>query len=156
MKIALVCTRGGHLTETLELVEALKGFEFFFVIPHSPRDVEVQGMAPVYFYRTIDAHLLPFIEVFFWSLKILLHEKPDIIISLGPEIAIPFFFWGKLLGMRTLYIESWCRVDNLSLTGRILYFWADEFWVQWPELQKRYRRARYRGSIYDFHHRRHT
>lgn len=147
MKIALVCSRGGHLTETLELLEALRGFEYFFVVPHSPRDSEIVRLAPVYFSPSIDARLLPFLWVCFWSLKVLLRERPEVIISLGPEIAIPFFFWGRLLGMKTLYIESWCRVENLSLTGKIVYPWVHEFWVQWPDLASKYRRAQYKGAI---------
>ena len=85
--------------------------------------------------------------IFFWAIKVLMQEKPDVIISLGPHIALPFFFWGKLFGMKTIYIESWCRVEDLSVTGRIAYRWVDEFWVQWPQLQVRYPQAKYKGSV---------
>lgn len=69
-----------------------------------------------------------------WVLAVLLKEHPDVILSLGAEIAVPFFYLGRLLGIKTFYIESWCRVEDLSLTGRLLYPVSDIFWVQWPEL----------------------
>jgi len=134
MKIALVSTRGGHLTETLKLMDAFIGHKVFFVVPHNPLDQKLQASAPVYFSLCIDAKLHRFVYVFFWAIFILFKEKPDVILSLGPEIAIPFFFWGKIFGMKTIYIESWCRVNTLSLTGKIVYRWVDEFWVQWPQL----------------------
>jgi UDP-N-acetylglucosamine:LPS N-acetylglucosamine transferase len=148
MKIAIVSSRGGHLTETLQLLEGLRGHEYFFVTSHSPRDRELEKIAPVRFCRTIDARPVPFLFVFFWAISVLLREKPDVILSLGAEVALPFFFWGRLLGMKTIYIESWCRVKDLSLTGRLVYRWVDEFWVQWPQLQRLYSaKAKYKGSI---------
>jgi len=41
MKIALVCLHGGHLTETLELLEAFREHEIFFATLHSARDEDV-------------------------------------------------------------------------------------------------------------------
>jgi beta-1,4-N-acetylglucosaminyltransferase len=147
MKIALVCTRGGHLTETLQLLGAFHDHEFFFVVPHSPRDEELRALAPVYIARSVDARLWPFIQYSFWALSVLLREKPEIVLSMGPEVALPFFFWGKLFGKKTIYIESWCRVNDLSLTGCLVYFWVDEFWVQWPQLVRTFPRAKYFGSV---------
>ena len=43
--------------------------------------------------------------------------------------------------------ESWCRVESLSLTGRIMYWVAHRFVVHWPELARRYPRAEYLGRI---------
>ena len=41
MKIALVCSHGGHLTEMLELVDAFEGHDLFFVTYKSTRAVEL-------------------------------------------------------------------------------------------------------------------
>jgi beta-1,4-N-acetylglucosaminyltransferase len=147
MKIALVATRGGHLSEIVQLVPALGEHEFFFVAPHSPRDAEIEALGPVFYSLSIDARITRFIPVFFWALGVLLKQRPDVVLSMGTEIALPFFFWGRLLGMKTIYIESWCRVENLSLTGRLVYHWVHEFWVQWPRLQERFAKAKFRGAI---------
>ena len=134
MKIALVCTHGGHLTETLQLLDALNDHQIFFVTHHSARDTDLSNIAPTYYTVNIEARALRLLYAFFEAIPILLREKPGVILSLGAEIAIPFFFWGKLFGMKLIYIESWCRVNDLSRTGKIVYPIVDEFWVQWQEL----------------------
>jgi beta-1,4-N-acetylglucosaminyltransferase len=51
---------------------------------------------------------------------------------------------------RILYLESIARVHKLSLSGYILYLsrMADQFFVQWPELQERFPRSTYAGRLY--------
>ena len=66
------------------------------------------------------------------------------------EIAIPAFIVAKIRRIPTLYIECGAQVTPPSLTGRLLVRIADTFFVQWPELRKRYgKRAEYRGSLVD-------
>ena len=134
MKIALVCTHGGHLTETLQILDAFKDHDFFIVTHHSSRDVDLPMVANVFFTTNISANFYRLLRVFLEALPILLREKPDVILSLGAEIALPFFFWGKLFRKKLIYIESWCRVNDLSRTAKIVYPFVDEFWVQWPNL----------------------
>lgn len=148
MKIALVCTQGGHLTETLQVLDAFKGHEFFFVTHYSARDEELLAIAPTFFCDNIGERPLVFLHTMVWALRLLLRECPQVIFSTGSEIALPFFFWGRLLGIKTIFLESWCRVSGLSRTGRLAYPLVDEFWVQWPQLlQKCGAKARYFGGV---------
>lgn len=39
--------------------------------------------------------------------------------------------------VKVVFVESFCRVQSLSLTGRLLYYLADRFVVQWPGLVER-------------------
>ena len=69
-------------------------------------------------------------------------------VSLGAEIALPFFYLGKLFRIKTIFIESWCRLTDLSKTGRLLYPVTDLFLVQWPQLLSVCgRKARYEGAV---------
>jgi UDP-N-acetylglucosamine:LPS N-acetylglucosamine transferase len=134
MKICLVCSHGGHLTETILLLPALAGQDYFFATYHSARDAQVQRLSRAYFTTNIGNDPCRMARTIPWAFHILSREKPQVILSLGAEIALPFFYLGKLMGIRTIFIESWCRVENLSLTGRLVYPVADLFWVQWPGL----------------------
>ena len=51
MRIALICTRGGHLTETMQLLDAIEGYDFFFVIPHSVSDQELINICSCYIFK---------------------------------------------------------------------------------------------------------
>ncbi len=148
MKIAIVCSHGGHLTETLQILDAFEGHEIFFCTYRSARDEYIQSIAPAYFTDNIGYSLGRMIKAFFWALKILRKEKPHVILSTGAEIAVPFFYLGKLMGMRTIFIESWCRVESRSLTGKLVYPVADAYWVQWPEqLEACGPKAEYMGAV---------
>lgn len=148
MKICLVCSHGGHLTETLQLLPALAGHDFFFATYHSARDREVEQIARAYFTQNIGKSPWRMARALPWAFTVIKNEKPQIILSLGSEIALPFFYLGRLLGIKTIFIESWCRVENLSLTGRLVYPVADEFWVQWPGLlESAGQKASYHGAV---------
>lgn len=95
MKIALVCSHGGHLTELLYLMEAFEGHDVFFVTYDNIRTRNLdyrKYLFPNFGEKPYKMFLnLPKI------VNILLKEKPDVIVSNGAEIAIPFFYLGKLL-----------------------------------------------------------
>ena len=146
MKICLACSHGGHLTQILELVEAFEGHETFFLTYDSVRTRKLEN-----------AYLLPIIGTNPWRMamsilrigQIFRRERPDVVVSTGSEIAIPAFFVSKLLGAKTLFIETWSRITSPSGTGRIAYFMADVFFVQWEQLLNCYGpKARYEGGVF--------
>ncbi len=148
MKICLVSSAGGHFTETVQLLEAFEGHELFFVTWHSSREADVMALARAYFMQPFGTSPVRLLLAFPKVLQILLREKPDVMVSLGAEIALPFFYLGKLLRIKTIFIESWCRLAGLSKTGRLLYPVADLFLVQWPQLLGVCgEKARYEGAV---------
>lgn len=82
------------------------------------------------------------------AFKILRKEKPDLIISSGAAVAVPFFWLGKLFGAKTVYIEIFDRIDKPTLTGKLVYPVTDKFIVQWEELKKVYPKAINLGGIF--------
>ena len=84
----------------------------------------------------------------FVAWRVLRKEKPDILISSGAAVAVPFFYLGKLMGKKLIYIEVFDRVDKPTLTGRMVYPIVDEFIVQWDEQLKVYPKAKNFGSIF--------
>jgi len=135
MKVCLVCSHGGHLTEMRELENAFVGTDFFYVTYDSrrTRDLACRYRIPA---RMSSLWAMPFL--FVRALTILAIESPDMLVSTGSEIAVPFFYLGRLLGVRTVYIESAARVLTPSATGKIVYPVAHHFLVQWPSLLTRF------------------
>lgn len=145
--ICLTCSHGGHLNEMLQLAPAFEGHEVFYFC----YDADTTRRLP-------DAVLVPnmaknpieFAKNLFRAARVFGNRRPDLIVSTGAEIAIPLFLVGKLFGCRLLYIECGAQVSSPSGTGRIVYWLADRFLVQWPELLAAYGpRARYEGSFID-------
>jgi O-antigen/teichoic acid export membrane protein len=146
LKIALVCSHGGHLTEMELLGPALDGHRCFLITYRSPRTEALPGRR----------YLLPNIGTSPWRLLgacaraawVLACERPDVVLSTGSEIAIPFLWLGRAFGARTVYVESCCRVTVPSRTGPLVYPVSDLFLVQWPTLLERYGpRAQYLGGL---------
>ena len=80
--------------------------------------------------------------------KVLKKEKPDLIISSGAAVAVPFFYLGKLFGAKLIYIEVFDRIDKPTMTGKLVYPITDKFIVQWEEMKKVYPKAINFGSIF--------
>lgn len=75
-------------------------------------------------------------------------ERPDIIISSGAAVAVPFFYLGKLFGSKVVYIEVFDRIDKATVTGRMVYPITDLFIVEWEEMKRVYPKAINLGSIF--------
>ncbi|XP_057961264.1 UDP-N-acetylglucosamine transferase subunit ALG14 isoform X2 [Malania oleifera] len=89
------------------------------------------------------------------ALWLMFKIRPQVILCNGPGTCIPLCviaFLFKVLGIRwssIFYVESVARVRRLSLSGLLLYKLrlADQFFVQWPQLQRQYTRAQYVGCL---------
>lgn len=75
-------------------------------------------------------------------------RKPDVIISSGAAVAVPFFYLGKLFGKKLIYIEVFDRIDKPTMTGKMVYPIVDKFIVQWEEQKEVYKKAINLGSIF--------
>lgn len=148
MKIGLVCSHGGHLTEMLELREAFAGHGVFYVTYISERAETLAGHEQVYQLQNIGVSPWRLLRAAWIAIRIFLRERPDLLVSTGSEIALPFFYLAWLLGIKTIFVESVCRLSTPSQTGRLVYPIATEFYVQWPALAPVYGpKARYAGGL---------
>ena len=80
--------------------------------------------------------------------KICKKEKPDVVITTGTYISLPFMIYCKLHKKKFIYIETFSRVTNTTKAGKFMYKHADLFIYQWEELKKYYPNGVYGGSIY--------
>ena len=87
------------------------------------------------------------LKALFACVHLIWTAAPDLVLVNGPGTCVPVAVLARLAGARVIFVESWCRVESLSLTGRIMYWVAHRFVVHWPELVRRYPRAEYLGRI---------
>ena len=138
MKVCLVGSSGGHLTHLYMLKPFWKEKERFWVTfdKEDARSIlEGEKVYPCYY--PTNRNLKNLIRNTLVAWKVLRRDKPDLIISSGAAVAVPFFYLGKLMGKKLIYIEVYDRIDKATLTGRLVYPIVDCFIVQWEE-QKRY------------------
>lgn len=149
LKVCLVCSSGGHLTHLYMLKPFWKNKNRFWVTfdkEDAKSLLENEKVYPCYYptNRSIKA-LIKNLKV---AYKVLKKEKPDLIISSGAAVAVPFFYIGKIMGAKLIYIEVFDRLDKPTMTGRMVYPITDKFIVQWEEQRKVYKKAINLGSIF--------
>lgn len=148
MKIGMVCSSGGHLLLLHLLEKFWKKHERFWVTFKKEDATSLLENEKVYwaFFPT-NRNIPNLIRNFFVAIRVLFKEKPDIIISTGAGVAIPFFFLGKLMGKKLVFIEAYERIENPSLTGRIVYRITDAFILQWEEQKKFFPKGTVLGQL---------
>lgn len=149
IKVCLVGSSGGHLTHLYQLKTFWESKNRFWVTFNKEDANSLLKDEKVYHCyfptnRSIKALLIN--TAIAW--KVLRKEKPDLIISTGAAVAIPFFYLGKLFGAKTIYIEVFDRIDASTITGKLVYPISDKFIVQWDEMKKIYPKAINLGSIF--------
>lgn len=156
MKICLECAEGGHLDEMLSVSESYENFDYFFITTKAPTTEFLIKKFRVYYlrhqYNTSWQFAIYVREFFLLVLLIpkiffvLVKEKPDVVISTGGGCTIPLCYMGKCMGIKIIYVESLARINSPSGTGRIIYPIADLFLVQWREMLKFYKNAKFWGN----------
>ncbi|CAD0163111.1 Polysaccharide biosynthesis protein CpsF [Streptococcus thermophilus] len=149
MKIALVGSSGGHLTHLYLLKKFWENEDRFWVTfdkTDAKSILKEERFYPCYY--PTNRNVKNTIKNTILAFKILRKEKPDLIISSGAAVAVPFFWIGKLFGAKTVYIEIFDRIDKPTLTGKLVYPVTDKFIVQWEELKKVYPKAINLGGIF--------
>lgn len=149
MKIGLVGSSGGHLTHLYMLKPTWEKYDRFWVTfdkEDARSMLKGENVYPCYF--PTNRNLKNLIKNTFLALKVLRKEKPDVLISSGAAVAVPFFYLGKLMGVKLIYIEVFDRIDSPTMTGKLVYPITDKFIVQWEEMKKVYPKAINLGSIF--------
>ena len=148
-KICIAASAGGHLTEVMQLRKAWQGKPHFFISEKKINAIDLAKHEKVYFVRSANRNPFWAIVSFFQTAKIILKENPGIILSTGADTAFPALFIGRILGKRVIYIESFCRIDSPSLTGKLVYPFVKDFYVQWEEGKKFFPKAKYVGTVFE-------
>jgi UDP-N-acetylglucosamine:LPS N-acetylglucosamine transferase len=134
MKVLVVSSVGGHLTEIMLLAPLFAGHDVALVVndeaalPDYPFTAVYQVVHAVRDWRVIQnlAEAAAIFEA----------ERPDVLISAGAGPAVPFAIVARLLSRcRVVYLESASAVVNPTLTGRLMVPLAHDFFYQWPGMK---------------------
>ncbi len=148
LNVCIASSSGGHLKQALRLLPAFEENNIFFITERKCNGLDLAKHNKVYFITPARRKIHRLIISFLQSLRIFLIERPSVIVSTGAEIGFPPMVLGLLFFRKVIYIETFARTDDLSLTGKLLYPFVKNFYVQWEPLRKKYPRAKYAGALY--------
>lgn len=150
-KMCFAASSGGHLEQLLMLRPIMEKYDSFIVTEKTSYKITVKNKK-IYYMHQVNRkeRLFPLWMIInvFKAFEILIKERPNIIITTGVLAMIPLCFLVKLTGGKLIYLESFAKVTSATETGKLLYKFADQFYVQWEPMKKIYPKAIYLGGIY--------
>ncbi len=149
-KVLLVASNGGHLLQLLQLADLWPQEKRHWVTFKKSDAVSLlSGEGITWAHHPTNRNILNLIRNFGLALRVVRRKEVQAIVTTGAGVAVPFAIVGRLYGINVVYIESMARVTSPSLTGRLIYPFANTFIVQWPELQRFFKRAHCFGTVFD-------
>ncbi|SHF75488.1 Oligosaccharide biosynthesis protein Alg14 like [Leeuwenhoekiella marinoflava DSM 3653] len=140
-----VASIGGHWIQLLRLRPVFEGQDVVFV---STKASFASMVSNCKFYTIPDGsrknpiNLLLSFKVLF---KILRQEKPEAILSTGAAPGLLALLCGKILGKKTIWVDSVANVEKLSMSGILASKFATHVYTQWPDLAQG--TIKYAGSV---------
>ena len=130
----LVSSAGGHWVELRRLDPAFAGFEKLYVTTKAEYESQISDGQ---FFVVPDAmrwNKFLLLRLCFSMLALLLMLRPACIVTTGSAPGFFALFWGKKLGIKTVWLESISSVEEMSLSGRKAKPYADLWLTQWEHL----------------------
>jgi UDP-N-acetylglucosamine:LPS N-acetylglucosamine transferase len=148
MKALLVCSSGGHLLLLHRLREWWERYDRLWV---SFRKVDAESMLAgervVWAFHPTQRNVGNLLRNARLAWRTIRRERPDVVVSTGAGVALPFFLVARLHRIKTVYVEAYERVDSASLTGRLCYPLSDLFILQWEEQRRFYPNGEVVGAL---------
>ncbi len=142
MKVMIVCSAGGHFQAALQLHPFWEAHPHLWVTFRTPVAETTLRHETVYWaYSPTNRNLPNLLRNLRLAWQVLRQERPDVVISTGAGVAVPFLWLARLSGSQTVFIESITRVVDLSLSAKLALPFLTVLYVHWRQLQTKYRRA---------------
>jgi UDP-N-acetylglucosamine:LPS N-acetylglucosamine transferase len=148
--LLLVCSSGGHLLQMLEMHDAWEPFERLWVtFDKSDSRSLLRDERVIHAFGPTNRSIPNLLRNLRLATRLLWTERPSVILTTGAGVAVPFAWIGRLMGIRTIYVESVTRIDELSLSARLIAPVASQVFAQWPELaEPSAGRIRFAGNLF--------
>ncbi len=151
MKICFAASTGGHFEQLMMLRPLMQKHDSFILTEKTGYSVAKKGDR-VYYLSQVNRKektwLFAMLKNAFQSLGIFIKERPKVVICTGVLAMIPMCVLCKLFGGKLIYLESFAKVTSPTETGKLLYKFADRFYVQWESMLEIYPDAVFLGGIY--------
>ena len=154
-KILFISSTGGHFSELMQLKPIMEKCTYHLVTEKKKQNKALKDKygkkINFLIYETKKNPIKYFFVLIansFISLTIYLRFRPQVVITTGTHTAGPMCCIARLLGSKVIYIETYANRISKTSAGKLLYYVANVFIVQWEEMKKLYPKAKFFGGIY--------
>lgn len=164
--VMFACSEGGHFAQMMALKELFGMYPSVFVTDNYRATKDIPALKDVLSIEYVGgiadsrkenagnrhndsrlAYMHGYLKLFGQCIKVLNDYRPKVIVSTGSNVAVPLFWFGKMMGCKLIFIETRAHVYNKSLTGKLVGCISDLVIVQWPEMLNVYKNAEYHGVL---------
>jgi UDP-N-acetylglucosamine:LPS N-acetylglucosamine transferase len=146
--VLLVGSSGGHLTQLWALKPWFETGARTWVTFDTPDATSLLAAEETVWAHHPTTRNVPNLLRNAWlAWRTLRRVKPDVVVSTGAGVALPFFVFARVLRIPTAYIEVYDRIDSATLTGRLCRPFTSVMCVQWEEQRGLYRNAQVIGEL---------
>ena len=154
-KVLFISSTGGHLKELLELKSLFTKYDSYLITEKTKSTINLKkeyGKKVGYLIFGTKDHILtyPFklLVNCFISLYYFIKFRPKYIVTTGAHTAGPICCIGKIFGSKIIFIETMANSSKKTVTGSLIYKFADLFIVQWESMLEVYPKSKYAGFIF--------
>jgi len=139
LRIMLVASSGGHLLQLHRLKPWWEEHERLWVTFRLPDSVSLlAGEKVAWAHHPTTRNIPNLLRNLRLAWRLLGRHRPDVVVSSGAGVAVPFFALARLRGIKTVYVEVYDRIDLPTLTGKLCYPFSDLFLLQWEQQRRFY------------------
>ena len=151
LKICVGASAGGHMNQLLSLLGASDIWPqrpSFYVTTLPQLAEKLEKLGPTFVLGECNRQQ-PFkaFVIFLKALKLVLSERPDVVITTGALPLAIVCLISKIFGAKIIWIDSIANVEKISMSGALVRRFSDLFITQWPELEKKYSNVKYLGTL---------
>lgn len=151
LRICVGASAGGHMNQLLKLLEKSGSWPqppSFYVTTMEELAESLAQQGPVYIIGECNRrHPLKALRVLMRSVRVVMKERPDVVITTGSLPLAILCLSAKMFGSKIVWIDSIANSESFSLSGRMIQHFTDLFLTQWPELAEQNQNAEYAGAI---------
>lgn len=152
-KVMFICSAGGHLTEMLKIDRLFKKYDYVLVTEKNDISIKLKDKYNID-YLMYGSRYYPFKYIFVFSYNFLksiylfLKYKPDLVYTTGAHTCVVMCYIAKLFKKKIIFVEVFDRINNPTLSGKMVHRIADTFIVQHEEMLEKYEHSKYIGGVY--------
>ena len=144
-----VSSAGGHLSQLLQLRTWWEHHQrrwVTFDLPDARSKLHGEVLIPAHHPTT--RNVINLARNAALARSVVAEFRPEVVVSNGAGVALPFFAVARALRIPTVYLEVYDRIDSRTLSGRLCRPLASRFLVQWPGQQQLYSNSTLIGPLY--------
>ncbi len=148
-KILFVCSSGGHLSYLTRLRPWWEERDRIWVTFDKP-DARgaLKGERVVWAHHPVTRNIPNLLRNLRLAYRTLRTERPDVVMSSGAGVGLPFIWLGRLMGSRTVYLEVLDRFETATLNAKLCHPASELFLIQLPEQESWFKSSTFVGPVY--------